>query len=128
MIALCEAGCKRPATKGSGGRWCYWDDPAVETSTKLQARQLGGRRGQLTPTETARLFDELEPGSPASRTAFRVRLMELLAVGKIPSSKYRDFMLALDGMAKDQLKSATPSRGPLVVEVHGMNGKTAATP
>jgi hypothetical protein len=116
MTALCEAGCGRPATKGSGGKWCFWDDPSVEASTKLQARQLGGRRGQLTPTETARLFDELEPASAESRTAFRVRLMELLAVGKIPSSKYRDFMLALDGMSKDR-PHGKPEKPPVLVEV-----------
>lgn len=130
MKATCSCGCGRQATKASGYTWAYWCDPSVEATTKLQARQLGGRRGQLTPAETARLFDELEPGSAESRTAFRVRLMQLLAVGKIPSSKYRDFMLALDGMGKDQAKSSSLAPA-LVVEVQrfAANGvETVDTP
>jgi hypothetical protein len=124
MKAACSCGCGRQATKASSYTWAYWCDPTVAADMKLQARQLGGRRGQLTPAETARLFDELEPGSAESRTAFRVRLMELLAVGKIPSSKYRDFMVALDGIAKDR-PQGKPEKSPVVVEVlrHGQQGQ-----
>jgi hypothetical protein len=123
-FALCEAGCGRPATTGSGGKWCYWDDPAIEASAKLAARQVGGRRGQLTPAEAARLFDALEPGSAESRNACRLELMKRRATGKLSSGMFRDLLSALDGMSKDQPKLA-PTRGPLVVEVQSTNGREA---
>lgn len=129
MIALCGAGCGRPATKGSAGRWCFWDDPAVEASTKLQARQLGGRRGQMTPAEAAQLFDQLEPASAESRTAFRLKLMALLSVGRLTGSMYRDLLAGLDSLGKDQERTPKGKPAPtLVVEIqkYGGNGQEPA--
>lgn len=115
--ALCESGCGRPATKQSGYRWAWHCDPAVDAKEKKQALQLGGRRGQMTPAEASQLFNQLDPNSAESRTAFRLRLMELLSVGRLTGSMYRDLLAGLDGMTKDQVKAVAPPPTPLVVEV-----------
>lgn len=122
--ALCESGCGRPATKGSGYRWAWHCDPAVDAKEKKQALQLGGRRGQMTPAEASQLFNQLEPASAESRTTFRLRLMELLAVGRLTGSMYRDLLAGLDGMGKDQAKAPAAPAAPLVVEIQkfGTNG------
>ena len=67
--------------------------------------QLGGRRGQMTPAEASQLFNQLDPSSSESRTAFRLRLMELLSVGRLTGSMYRDLLAGLDGMTKDEARS-----------------------
>ena len=114
---LCQCGCGRQATKASDYCWSYWCDPGVSAEAKLAARRLGGRRGQMTPAEAAKLFAQLEPGSAESRTNFRLRLMELHAVGRLTGSMYRDLLAGLDGMGKDQAKAPPPPATPLVVEV-----------
>jgi hypothetical protein len=114
---LCSCGCGGQATKASGYRWAYVHDPGVPEAERLAARQLGGRRGQMTPAEASRLFDQLEPTSAESRTTFRLKLMELLSVGKLTGSMYRDLLAGLDGMGKDQAKVQAPPAAPLVVEL-----------
>jgi len=126
--ALCESGCGRPATKQSGYRWAWHCDPAVSAQEKKQAMQLGGRRGQMTPAEASRLFDQLEPSSAESRTAFRLKLMELLSVGRLTGSMYRDLLAGLDGMGKDQAKAPAPPAVPLVVEVQRFTPNGAEQP
>lgn len=120
---LCACGCGRQATKASGYTWAYWCDPAVSAETKLQARQLGGRRGQMTPAEAIRLFDQLEPSSAESRTTFRLKLMELLSVGRLTGSMYRDLLAGLEGMSKDHERQGKPAApGRVVVEVQRFAG------
>lgn len=120
--SLCESGCGRPATKQSGYRWAWHCDPAVPAREKKQALQLGGRRGQMTPSEAAQLFNQLEPNTAESRTAFRLKLMELLSVGRLTGSMYRDLLAGLDGMSKDQAKGQAPPPPPVVVEIMKFNG------
>ena len=122
--ALCESGCGRPATKQSGYRWAWHCDPAVPAQEKKQALQFGGRRGQMTPSEATQLFNQLEPRSAESRTAFRLKLMELLSVGRLTGSMYRDLLAGLDGMTKDQAKTLAAPAAPLIVEIQkfGTNG------
>src|SRR6266508_4478197 len=100
--ARCECGCGRYASRRSGYRWYHGHDPAVDAEEKLAALQLGGRRGQMSPADAARLFDQLDPTSAESRTAFRLRLMELLSVGRLTGSMYRDLLAGLDGMGRDR--------------------------
>ncbi len=71
----------------------------------------------MSPADAARLFDQLDPTSAESRTAFRLRLMELLSVGRLTGSMYRDLLSGLDGMGKDQARSPNgkPDRPPVVV-------------
>lgn len=114
---LCTGSCGRPATKASGYKWCYWCDPAIPNEEKQAARQLGGRRGQMAPAEVARLFDQLDPNSAESRTALRVRLMELLSVGRLTGSMYRDLLAGLDGMGKDQERTPKSMPRSVLVEV-----------
>lgn len=83
----------------------------------------------MTPAEAASLFDQLEPGSAESRTAFRLKLMELLSVGRLTGSMYRDLLAGLDGMGKDQAKAGPPTPPALVVEIpkyHGNGQEPAA--
>src|SRR6266508_1521966 len=100
--ARCECGCGRHASRRSGYRWYHGHDPAVPQEEKRAALALGGRRGQMTPAEAGRLFDQLDPTSAESRTAFRLRLMELLSVGRLTGSMYRDLLAGLDGMGRDR--------------------------
>jgi hypothetical protein len=125
--ALCACGCGVRATKASGYRWGYHHDPAIPAQEKKQALQLGGRRGQMTPSDASRLFDTLEPASAESRTAFRRRLMELLAVGRLTGSMYRDLLAGLDGMTKDQAKAPAAPAAPLVVEIQKFGGNGMET-
>jgi hypothetical protein len=115
--ARCECGCGRHASRRSGYRWYHGHDPAVPLEEKRAALQLGGRRGAMSPAEASQLFESLEPTNAESRTAFRLRLMELLSVGRLTGSMYRDLLAGLDGMTKDQVKGQAPPAAPLVVEV-----------
>lgn len=115
--ALCQAGCGRPATKASAGRWCYWDDPAVPAAEKLQARQLGGRRGAMTPAEVVQALENADLDSREGRQRLRERFLSLRLAGRITTGEYRDVLAAVDGAAREQLKAATPPARPLVVEV-----------
>jgi hypothetical protein len=81
----------------------------------------------MTPSEASRLFDTLEPSSAESRTAFRLKLMELLSVGRLTGSMYRDLLAGLDGMAKDQAKAPAAPAAPLVVEIQKFGGNGMET-
>jgi len=127
--ARCQCGCGRHASRRSGYRWYHGHDPAVPDEEKRAALQLGGRRGQMAPAEASRLFEQLDPHSAESRTAFRLRLMELLSIGRLTGSKYRDLLAGLDGMGKDQAKGQAPLAPPVIVEVQrfgASDGKGAA--
>ena len=127
MKAACSCGCGRPATKASGYTWAYWCDPSVEATTKLQARQLGGRRGQLTPAETARLFDELEPGSAEPDGLPVSASCELLAVGKIPSSSTATSCSPSTACGQGPSEGRTSLAPALVVEVRRFAANGAET-
>jgi hypothetical protein len=71
----------------------------------------------MTPAEASQLFNQLEPTSAESRTTFRLRLMELLSVGRLTGSMYRDLLAGLDGMGKDQAKIPPAQAAPVVVEI-----------
>jgi hypothetical protein len=119
-------GCFRNATKASDFRWCYWCDPSIPEETKKSAQRLGGRRGQMTPAEASRLFEGLDPTSAESRTAFRVQLMELLALGRLTSSMYRDMLAGLDGMGKDRDQAKAAGPAAVVVELQRFDGQEPA--
>jgi hypothetical protein len=116
-IACQSPGCSRNATKANGYVWCYWCDPSVPEAEKAAARQLGGRRGQMTASEAAKLFEGLDLANAESRAGFRLRLMEQLMAGKLTSSRYRDLLAGLEAQSKDQAKGQAPPAAPLVVEV-----------
>jgi len=82
----------------------------------------------MTPAEASRLFDMLEPSSAESRTTFRLKLMELLSVGRLTGSMYRDLLAGLDGMGKDQAKAVAPPPTPLVVEVQRFTPPNGSEP
>jgi len=116
--ALCSCGCGGRATKASGYRWAYVHDPGVPEAERLAGRQLGGRRGAMSPAEVTRLLDGADLDTREGRHQLRDRALRLLLAGRIGSQKYRDLLAAVDGAAKDQERSPkgqTPA--PVLVEV-----------
>jgi hypothetical protein len=124
MRSLCEGGCGRRPTKASGRRWCFWCDPSVSEETKLSARQLGGRRGILGPSEALALL-EGDLGTSEGRGLVRARLMQARASGQLGTGMYRDLLAGLDGAAKDQERKVLAKPSPIIVEVqkYGPNGR-----
>jgi hypothetical protein len=126
-MTLCEKGCGRPATRASGGRWCYWDDPAVEASTKLASRQLGGRRGLLGPVEAALLLEGGDIETAAGRNALRARLMAARASGQLGGALYRDLLAGLSDSSRDLDRQGKPATPPKQIVVSYGNGTERPT-
>lgn len=122
--ALCSDGCGGRATKASGYRWAYVHDPGVPEAERLAGRQLGGRRGAMTPAEVTRLLDGADLDTREGRHQLRDRFLRLRLAGRIGSQMYRDLLAAVDGAAKDQERSPKGPPAPtLIVEVQkGTNG------
>lgn len=114
---LCGCGCGRQATKASGYTWSYWCDPAVSAQEKRASRQLGGRRGQMTPAEVVKALEGTNIDTIEGRNDRRDRLWRLRMANRITSSMFRDGLAALEGAAKDVERSPkTKAATTIIVE------------
>lgn len=123
--ALCSCGCGGMATKASNYRWAYVHDPAIPDAQRLAERQLGGRRGAMTPAEISRLLDGADLDTREGRQHLRDRFLRLRLAGRIGGGIYQDLLRAVDGAAKDHDRTpAKASPHNIVVEVarYGGNG------
>jgi hypothetical protein len=127
---LCSCGCGRQATKASEYTWSYWCDPTVPAEEKLSSRQLGGRRGAMTPAEVVRLLEGADLDTREGRQQLRDRFLRLRLAGRIGTGVYRDLLAAVDGASKDVDRAPKARQAPLIVEVarFGSNGHEEAPP
>lgn len=119
MKALCSGGCGRQATKASGWLWCYWCDPAVDESKKLQARKHGGQMtkqaAELVKTvqvvrqpdpELAAWADTIAWADEAAIHAFQLELAKRIAKGTVTTEQGQ----LLERLASKKLKALQAGR------------------
>jgi hypothetical protein len=124
--ALCSCGCGGRATKASGYLWAYVHDPGVPEADRLAGRQLGGRRGSMTPAEVVRLLDGAPIETQEGRQQLRDRFLRLRLAGRIGTGVYQDLMRALDGAAKDQDRTPKPKTAQPIEVIVQRYGNGAA--
>src|SRR5262249_18832087 len=92
QLATRWCACGRQASKSSGYRFCWDCDPSVSAENKALARQLGGRRGAMTPSEVVRLLEGADLDTREGRQQLRDRFLRLRMAGRIRTGVDRDLL------------------------------------
>jgi hypothetical protein len=71
----------------------------------------------MTPAEVVQALEDADLDSREGRQRLRERFLSLRLAGRITTGEYRDVLAAVDGAAREQIKTVVSPARPLVVEV-----------